>query len=800
MRTLPAVDVFHQPLVAPFHHAFLQLASAVVVCKGNTLVDCNEAAMAFWHATDKASLLKQEGAQLVFTTKSAHAFFLNLVNTCIQSDSHKAEVLTQTFDGEILHAEVSLLAWNTKGQEPLIYTIWTPLSPAKGAYTLQPNHAQKAWEGTGAIKTPEQKGVKVSHTNIGLTADRYGVVELDIKSRVIVFEKKICEFIGIFNTNISDTSFVISSQDFVDKYVCEEDKPRVLAKLHSLNMYSGSTASSRNRLEFTLLNDLEQIRKVRILFKPVIDEDGNLKKCHGVLQDYTEQDYFQDKVNRYKSSLEILVKKRTQQLTRSQANLSDALDFAHLSIWEFDTKYQVFKVSGKMFQNKELEGQGLRDRILSIPEAEELLVQDDWLAFKDRIDYLMAEAAYGHTEYLEIRTKPYNKRFRHYHLNAKCTVDDHGVRKIYGTIQDITQIKRTQDENVRLIEMVEASNDIIIVANKEIEVEYINKAGKAFIESAKTQADQLVQDDKFAEILHSVKGGVITAMKNGTWNGETTITRYDGYKVPFSVQVIAHTSSSQIKFISAVFRDLIKQKKTEEDLLKKNKDLDTFLYRTSHDFRAPITTLIGLGKLAKMEVKDQTALQYIGMFEEQFGRLHKLNINISRLIGINETSVFEGDKIQVDSQTIVEKVIKELGLRYDISQVRFDTALCQKIEYWPKAIEMLSLALFNLVENAIQFKKDDTAPLVQIKIESVSHYKSLMVEVTDNGVGIPSEVNPRIFEMFYRGHADSKGFGLGLFKVKKIVEKLNGSIQVNSTLGEGSSFILQLPLTIDPIQ
>ncbi|MDN4164786.1 HAMP domain-containing sensor histidine kinase [Cytophagales bacterium LB-30] len=792
MRSLSGVDVSHRSVMAPFHNAFLQLASAVIVLRGDSIVDCNQGAVSLWQAQDKEFLLKKEGYQLIFTTKSPKALFLNLKNSCIQSGSYRADILIRTFKGEIHHVDVSLLAWVKEGQEPIIYLIATVLMPYKAASKELGSH-----KGVGrdnnviTLKSPLYKEAK---RNIGLTADRYGVINLDILNQVIVFEKKICEFIGIFNTNISDTSFVISYKDFIDRYVYQEDKPRVMERLYSLNPNSSANTLLKIRLDFVLVNDLGQTRRVRILCKPLIEEDGSLKVYHGVLQDYSEQEYFQSKINKYKASLEILIKKRTQQLSLSQANLSNALDFANLSIWEYDSNYQVFKVSGKMFLGEDSEEHGLMDKVLSISEIENLLVHDDWLVFKDMMDYLLKEAKSGHTEYLEIRTKPNNKQYKHYYLNAKCTLDEHGVQKIHGTIQDITQIKRTQDENVRLIEMVEASSDIIVVANKEIELEYINKAGKVFMGLEDSLSTQRNASERFEKILHSAKGGVIKAMKNGSWNGEALVTRYDGVVIPFSVQIIAHTSNRQIKFISAVFRNLVDQKRTEEDLLRKNKDLDTFLYRSSHDFRAPITTLIGLGKLAKMEIKDKEALKYIDMFEDQFERLHKLNVNITRLIGIDKASAFEGKRVEFNSQEMVDKVIKELSLRYDISQARFETEACEKIVYWPKAFEMLSIAVFNLVENAIQFKKRGEKAFVKIKIENVVQHNSLRIEVTDNGVGMPEEVKSRIFEMFYRGNLDSKGSGIGLFKVRKVVEKLNGSIEVNSTIGEGSSFILKLPL------
>jgi two-component system, OmpR family, phosphate regulon sensor histidine kinase PhoR len=102
----------------------------------------------------------------------------------------------------------------------------------------------------------------------------------------------------------------------------------------------------------------------------------------------------------------------------------------------------------------------------------------------------------------------------------------------------------------------------------------------------------------------------------------------------------------------------------------------------------------------------------------------------------------------------------------------------------------------NLIDNAVKYSKENT-PL-QLKITTQSNSKSITIKVEDNGIGMNKETVKRVFERFYRAHTGNlhnvKGFGLGLSYVKTIVEAQGGEIKVDSVLGKGSVFIIDLPL------
>src|SRR5205085_6842335 len=102
----------------------------------------------------------------------------------------------------------------------------------------------------------------------------------------------------------------------------------------------------------------------------------------------------------------------------------------------------------------------------------------------------------------------------------------------------------------------------------------------------------------------------------------------------------------------------------------------------------------------------------------------------------------------------------------------------------------------NLIDNAIKYSKENTP--IYIKITTQSNGKRLTIRVEDNGIGMNKETVKRVFERFYRAHTGNihnvKGFGLGMSYVKQVVDAHKGKVKVESTLGKGSTFIVDIPL------
>lgn len=226
----------------------------------------------------------------------------------------------------------------------------------------------------------------------------------------------------------------------------------------------------------------------------------------------------------------------------------------------------------------------------------------------------------------------------------------------------------------------------------------------------------------------------------------------------------------------------------ERDKLEKaNKELDRFLYSTSHDLRAPIASILGLTYLGKMEFQEERARTFMDMIE---ARIKKLDMVIGDILSLSRSK-------KVDLK-IEELRLKDL-LEDAIADIKFNkgaSAISLHYESEPGHVfksdyNQLKIILGNLLSNAVKYHNlNQSQPFIRIHFRRVKEHVEITVE--DNGQGIQEESVPRIFEMFYRASLDTEGTGLGLYIVKEALNKLKGNINVQSELGKGSSFTILL--------
>lgn len=225
-----------------------------------------------------------------------------------------------------------------------------------------------------------------------------------------------------------------------------------------------------------------------------------------------------------------------------------------------------------------------------------------------------------------------------------------------------------------------------------------------------------------------------------------------------------------------------------EIIENKNAELDAFFYRISHDLRGPISSLLGLSNLAKIDVTDEHALSYIDKQHQQVERLSNI---VTGLINLTKLSHSELQKSKIDFEQMVDGCIVSFHGLENFSAINFKKDIHPKIEFYSEWA-LLNTILQNLIENAIKYSRE-SSPFVHIKIFDDAGF--VVIEVEDNGQGIPEEHQAKIFEMFYRATQNASGSGLGLYILKRSVDRLNGSVELTSTPGKGSSFTVRVPRT-----
>jgi signal transduction histidine kinase len=244
-------------------------------------------------------------------------------------------------------------------------------------------------------------------------------------------------------------------------------------------------------------------------------------------------------------------------------------------------------------------------------------------------------------------------------------------------------------------------------------------------------------------------------------------------------------SHETIARINDGLEKMIEQRTTE--LRAAYHELDTFFYRSSHDFRRPLTTLMGLAEVAKLSVKDANAL-------ELFDKVNVTAVSLDKMLTKLQSISDVGSHQLVHKEVLLKSMINNAldafrdTLMEKQARVAVDVKLDKPFFSFPVLIKII---VENLIENAIQFSHPEKP---QIQIKSLRQNEVIVLEVEDNGEGIKEDVAVHIFEMFFRGSERSGGNGLGLYIASKAVEKVSGKISFENNAGRpGTIFRVEIP-------
>ncbi|MEL6699179.1 MAG: PAS domain S-box protein [Bacteroidota bacterium] len=225
-----------------------------------------------------------------------------------------------------------------------------------------------------------------------------------------------------------------------------------------------------------------------------------------------------------------------------------------------------------------------------------------------------------------------------------------------------------------------------------------------------------------------------------------------------------------------------------EELIRTNKELDTYVYHTTHNLRAPIANVKGLIDLLEEEKDPATRNQLI---EFSRSNVETLDVTISHILQYSYNNRMEIMRHEVNLHELIEVVIKELAYMDHHSHIQLQNLVEQDLRLYSDR-ERLKMISQNLLSNAIKYyDPQKVAPFVQIS--SVTKDDAVEIYFRDNGQGIDEAHQEKIFQMFFRALNEGQGSGLGLYIVQEAVRQLDGEISLESQTGVGSTFILKIP-------
>jgi signal transduction histidine kinase len=226
-----------------------------------------------------------------------------------------------------------------------------------------------------------------------------------------------------------------------------------------------------------------------------------------------------------------------------------------------------------------------------------------------------------------------------------------------------------------------------------------------------------------------------------------------------------------------------------QELRLRNHELDNYVYKVSHDLRAPLASILGLVSLSKLDNDISTIKHYIALIEN---RVNKSDEFIKSVLNHSRILNAELHIKPIDFEKIIQTCTEELRYMPEIDLLHLSTSIHNKQVVFANDEERLSIIFKNFISNAIKYRN----PRIEkgyMRITITLSQTEAIILLEDNGVGIESSYLDKIFDMFFRGPIRSEGSGLGLYIVKQTLDRLGGTVSVDSRFNKGTTFRMAVP-------
>lgn len=378
---------------------------------------------------------------------------------------------------------------------------------------------------------------------------------------------------------------------------------------------------------------------------------------------------------------------------------------------------------------------------------------------------------------------------------------------IEGFGRDISD-RKIVDE--RLIEsenkfrsVLQSAHDSIILANENGNIIYWNDyAKKIFGYEPQEIIGKLwtsIMPKRYRKIYLSDITNHILTMQSGSSGklGEFKGLKKDGTEFPFDIS-LSFWESNNKKYYCAIIRDITERKKSEHlleakntELQKTNKELDRFVYSTSHDLRAPLKSLLGLINIVDEELSEFGNILQHDRLQMMEKTVTKLDNFIEEIINYSRNNRLEIAYEEINFNELIQEIRESHNFMDGAQNLKLIVEIKNSSTFFSDK-RRISIILNNLISNAVKYQDiNKESPHVKCSIFCSEINANIIIE--DNGIGIAEKDITKIFEMFYRATKISTGSGLGLYLVKETIDTLGGKIYTESELNAGTKFTINIP-------
>lgn len=367
-------------------------------------------------------------------------------------------------------------------------------------------------------------------------------------------------------------------------------------------------------------------------------------------------------------------------------------------------------------------------------------------------------------------------------------------------VQDEFIIKQKEEALKRSQQYLEIifsnTEEEILLLDKEGRAVFFNSAFEQFIKSAtgkKPVIGEYVWDITVSERAEISKQLFAEAVSGKPVKQEALVNLPAG-KIFHFLRYEPVSINGVIEYVTISSTDITQQKNASEalalqydELQKVNYELDRFVYSVSHDLRAPLSSMLGLISVAEME-SNSKELPYLGLIRD---RVKHLDNFIKSILDYSRNARTEIKPSLISMERIIEEAKDSVRAMNGFNSLAIRVTLNQTAPFHSDPVR-LSIIVNNLVTNAIKFQ-DYTKEQSYLEFDIDINHDRLVLKTSDNGIGIATEHQQKVFDMFYRGTDRTSGSGIGLYLVKQTVEKMKGTIGLTSEVGKYTNFEVTLP-------
>ncbi len=545
----------------------------------------------------------------------------------------------------------------------------------------------------------------------------------------------------------------------------------------------------------------DETRFVQIRLVPELDGDGRLQSWLSIARDLTELITAQSKLEELNRTLEQRVVERTKSLAETQR-------IAHLGSLDIDLERQAATLSDEAWRILRLQPQ---PGGMPLEQLSAMVHPDD----RERIVEYYNQGFEGNLHELEVRIARADGSAAYVSMRAEPIVESDTVVRLLCTALDVTERRMAEQEQRRQTAILEATTDLVAYWNQAGQITYMNAGGRRMlgmapeVEVASVKLESVFTPGGWDTLR---KEAIDRARQQGIWAGESAIMHAEGMEIPVSQVVIAHRDhNGAVEYFSTIMRDTTLQKQAEEALRRSRDELsaantalekaarlkDEFLASMSHELRTPLTSILGLAEALQSQIygplNDKQSHSIATMAQSGQHLLDLINdiLDLSKI----EAGQFElhmstcsVDEICMASLQIIKGMAqqKHQSVGFTINPTAIDIEADQR---------RLIQILVNLLSNAVKFTPEEGR--LGLDVQGDPNAGTVSFRVWDEGIGIDQDDFPRLFQPFTQLDArlsrQYTGSGLGLSLVRRMAELHGGSVTVESIVGAGSVFTVNLP-------